>query len=89
MSEESQEFETYDSWNDWRYNKESKNELKTLKEILKYTDDNHFEQDLKTEAVKWGKNMIKKYGNCFEVEDFFKFFDLDLKDYLYSDEDLK
>ena len=30
-------------------------ELKTLKDILKYTDDNFIEQDLKAEAIKWIK----------------------------------
>lgn len=44
---------------------------------------------LKTQAIKWGKNMIKKYGNCFEVEDFFNFFNLDLNNYLLTKEDLK
>jgi len=29
--------------------------LKTLKDILKYTDDNFIEQDLKSEAIKWIK----------------------------------
>lgn len=36
--------------------------LKTLKEIIKYSDDNHFENDLKTEAVKW----VRKRRNCCE-----------------------
>jgi len=60
-------------------------ELKTLKEILKYTDDNHFEQDLKTEAVKWLKRLKDKkfYDNkenlYWFIEYFFNLTEEDLK----------
>ena len=38
-------------------------ELKTLKDILKYTDDNFIEQDLKAEAIKWIKWLESLKGN--------------------------